>query len=100
MDFTAILEQREAKAAATTSNGAGGPGRPPSPTSKRAMGWKAATFFLTAETRLRLQQAAGIIQLADPSGDWPRDQSEIIEEALKAWLEQNDERLKQLRFGG
>jgi len=97
MDFTQILEQRSAKAAAVETTGQ--IGRPPSPNSKRSMGWKSTTVYLRPETRLELQQAAGIIQLADPAGDWPRDQSEIVELALVEWLSRQRVKLHQLRAG-
>lgn len=100
MDFSQILEQRNAKAAAVnvivTPKA---PGRPASPTSKRSMGWKSTSIYLRPETRLELQRAAGIIQLADPPGDWPRDQSEIVEAAVAAWLAQHRSKLQDLRAG-
>jgi hypothetical protein len=103
MDFQQILEQRTAKAAAAVAQAAaayaGQVGRPPSPTSKRSMGWRSTTVYLRPETRLELQQAAGIIQLADPAGDWPRDQSEIVEQAVAEWLTQHRSKLQELRAG-
>ena len=91
MDFDKLLKAREAKAGAADPVASpppadrSKPGRKTSATSKR-QGWKACTFYLRPETKARLERVLLARKLADAGG--AMDQSEAVEEALQAWLEQ------------
>jgi hypothetical protein len=84
-----LLEQREAKQSALDQVPPAAPAAPakakPATTSKRST-WKACTFDLPAETKARLKRVLLQQELSGAVG--PADQSEAINEALLAWLEQ------------
>lgn len=60
----------------------------PRASSKRST-WKACTFYLPAETKARLKRVLLQRELTGAAG--PADQSEAINEALLAWLEQAEQ---------
>lgn len=63
------------------------PGPKPNPDSKRnSDDWVAVTAFLTPSTRTRLQDA--IHRLKNVGIQSPADQSEVLELAVTAWLDQ------------
>ena len=87
------------------------PGPQPKPESKRnSDDWVAFTAFLTPATRKRLQDAIhSLKKIGVPS---PADQSEVLELAVTAWLDQVEpvliqvdaaqlaKAMKKIRWGG
>ena len=104
MDFDKVLSQRQAKASATTTAdaigekldgmtamiaGTGKPGPKPKATSKRNdPDWVAFTAFMQKERRAEVQRYINLISLLPEKekAKFPADQSEMIEEALAAYL--------------
>jgi hypothetical protein len=101
MDFDRVLQQREAKATATSSQETdemlaaavkrvianSKPGPKPKATSKRNdPAWAPATLFLKTETRDQLQRFIHLAKLDKSGQELPGDQSEVVEAALSAWL--------------
>ena len=88
MDFEKLLAQREAKQAAIEQP-APAPAAPakakPATTSKRST-WKVCTFYLPAETKARLKRV--LFDRQETGAGGAADQSEAINEALLAWLDQ------------
>lgn len=66
----------------------GKPGPKPKATSKRNdPDWVAATFYVKAETKAQMDRYLALTKLdARPGSKHPGDQSELIEQALAAWL--------------
>jgi len=83
MDFEKLLAQREAKQAAIEQPA---PTKAkPATTSKRST-WKVCTFYLPAETKARLKRV--LFDRQETGAGGAADQSEAINEALLAWLDQ------------
>ena len=71
------------------------PGPRPNPESKRnSDGWVPVTAFLTPATRSRLQDAIHRLKLSGIQS--PADQSEVLELAVTAWLDQCEPLLTQV----
>ena len=89
MDFEKLLAQREAKQAAIEQPAPAAPAAPakakPATTSKRST-WKVCTFYLPAETKARLKRV--LFDRQETGAGGAADQSEAINEALLAWLDQ------------
>ena len=86
MDFEKLLAQREAKQAAVELPAPAAPAKAkPATTSKRST-WKVCTFYLPAETKARLKRV--LFDRQETGAGGAADQSEAINEALLAWLDQ------------
>jgi hypothetical protein len=86
MDFEKLLAQREAKQAAIEQPAPAAPAKAkPATTSKRST-WKVCTFYLPAETKARLKRV--LFDRQETGAGGAADQSEAINEALLAWLDQ------------
>jgi hypothetical protein len=86
MDFEKLLAQREAKQAAVEQPAPAAPAKAkPATTSKRGS-WKVCTFYLPAETKARLKRV--LFDRQETGAGGAADQSEAINEALLAWLDQ------------
>ena len=86
MDFEKLLAQREAKKAAVEQPAPAAPAKAkPATTSKRST-WKVCTFYLPAETKARLKRV--LFDRQETGAGGAADQSEAINEALLAWLDQ------------
>ena len=102
MDFSKIVDQRQAKATVTDSAETdqmleaalkrvmanSKPGPKPKATSKRnSPEWAPSTMFLSVETKAALERYLNLSKLdARPGQSHPNDQSELVDAALKEWL--------------
>jgi hypothetical protein len=84
-----VAAQRAAREQAAGEPPAPAPAKPAKRqgTPSKRQGWKAATFYVRPETLAQLRRVVGMRKLEGQGGDL----SDAVEEALQAWLSNQDQ---------
>jgi hypothetical protein len=85
MDFSKLTAQRAAKE--QTGPAPTATAKVKTQGSSKRQGWKAATFYIRPETLAQLRRVVALRKIEGSSGDL----SDAVEEALQAWLSNQDQ---------